>query len=153
MEWVLVIIGFFSALAAIFSMVAVFRTAKATEEMCSIMDIISEREKTFDIINRKKEAYYQLMGNRYSMVKDKVGKSHILSEQRYYEAINICEAVFSDSQNVMAAFKKYHEDPNSDNLSNLCESIAVDLDIEFDKHRFLHPSYPKRLIDDPDNQE
>lgn len=53
----------------------------------------------------------------------------------------------------MAAFKKYHEDPNSDNLSNLCESIAVDLDIEFDKHRFLHPSYPKRLIDDPDNEE
>ena len=77
----LVIIGFCSALAAVFSMVAVFRTAKATEKICSLMDTISEREKTFDITNRKKEAYYQLMGNRYSMVNE-IGKSHILSEQR-----------------------------------------------------------------------
>ena len=152
MEWLLVIIGFCSALAAVFSMVAVFRTAKATEKICSLMDTISEREKTFDITNRKKEAYYQLMGNRYSMVNE-IGKSHILSEQRYYEAINICEAVFSDSPNIIEAFKQYHDVPNPNNLSNLCELIAVDLDITFDKHRFIHPVTPKRLMNDPDNEE
>lgn len=45
MQWLLVIIGFCSALAAIFSMVAAFRNAKATEKICSLMDTIFEREK------------------------------------------------------------------------------------------------------------
>ncbi|MYC77324.1 hypothetical protein F4X10_16295 [Candidatus Poribacteria bacterium] len=93
------------------------------------------------------------MGNRYSTLNDTVGESHILSEQQYYEAMNICEAVFSDSPNVIESFKKYHNNPNPDNLSDLCESIAIDLDITFDKHRFLYPVSPERLINNPDNEE
>ena len=117
MEW-------FGVITTVFAMLATFATAYATIKIVSTMKAIYDREREDDIRKQKILTFWQIIGNRYAMVRETVSKEHLLSEQRYYEALNTCAVVFTDEENVIKALKEYHDEPNPHALYTLCESIA-----------------------------
>lgn len=139
MEW-------FGMFTAFFAMLATLFTAYATYKIVSTMNILHDRDRENDIRTQKIHAFYQLLGNRHLQIRSEVAEAHVLSEQRFFEALNACTLVFSDSKDIMKALDEYHNNPNPDNFYKFCKSIATELNINLDKHSFLHPFYPKRLL-------
>ena len=139
MEWFGMITAFFAMLAALF-------TAYATYKIVSTMNILHDRDREDDIRKQKIRNFCQLTGNRYTMAQKTDINEHLLSEQRFCEALNTCAVVFANSKDVMKALEEYHDELNSDNLYILCESIANDLHISLNKRMFIRPFYPKRLV-------